>query len=190
MFIGATDREGSQQRMQFTFLRDRLVPVGCEVIPVHPTRPAVLGVRAYPSVLDVEGDVDLAVVLVRDALPAVEQCVHKGVAFVLVFSAGFAEMETKAGRAAQDQLTELGCGRTRIIGPNTSLNFFEPWRQDLPGKKLAIVTQSGFQGRPISRQLALEAGNDIAELDINPVMVRSRGHGVTAVDALIVPRHA
>lgn len=40
------------------------------------------------------------------------------------------------------------------------------------------------------QQLALEAGNDIAELDINPVMVRPRGHGVTAVDALIVARHA
>jgi acyl-CoA synthetase (NDP forming) len=38
------------------------------------------------------------------------------------------------------------------------------------------------------QQLALEAGGDIAELDINPVMVRPRGHGVTAVDALIVPR--
>ena len=76
---------------------------------------------------------------------------HKGVAFVLVFSAGFAELETEAGRTAQDRLTELGRGRTRIIGPNTNLNFFESWRQDLPGKKLAIVTQSGFQGRPISQ---------------------------------------
>jgi acyl-CoA synthetase (NDP forming) len=151
VFIGATDREGSQQRAQFVFLRDRLTPLGCEVIPVHPAKAEVLGVPAYPSVLDVEGDVDLAVVLVRDVLPAVEQCVRKGVGFVLVFSAGFAEVETEAGRAAQDRLTELGRGRTRIIGPNTNLNFFERWRQDLPGKKLAIVTQSGFQGRPISQ---------------------------------------
>lgn len=151
VFIGATDRAGSQQRVQFTFLRDRLAPLGCEVIPVHPSKPDVLGVPACPSVLDVEGDVDLAVVLVRDVLPAVEQCVRKGVAFVLVFSAGFAEMGTAAGLAAQDRLTELGRGRTRIIGPNTNLNFFEPWRQDLPGKRLAIVTQSGFQGRPISQ---------------------------------------
>jgi acetate---CoA ligase (ADP-forming) len=151
VFIGATDREGSQQRAQFIFLRDRVAPHGCELIPIHPTKTEVLGVPAYPSVLDVEGDIDLAIVLVRDALPAVEECVRKGVAFVLVFSAGFAELETETGRAAQDRLTELGRGRTRIIGPNTNLNFFEPWRQDLPGKKLAIVTQSGFQGRPISQ---------------------------------------
>lgn len=151
VFIGATDREGSQQRAQFIFMRDRVAPHGCELIPIHPTKTEVLGVPAYPSVLDVEGSIDLAIVLVRDALPAVEECVRKGVAFVLVFSAGFAELETEAGRSAQDRLTELGRGRTRIIGPNTNLNFFEPWRQDLPGKKLAIVTQSGFQGRPISQ---------------------------------------
>jgi acetate---CoA ligase (ADP-forming) len=151
VFIGATDREGSQQRAQFIFLRDRVAPHGCELIPIHPTKTEVLGVPAHRSVLDVGGDIDLAIVLVRDALPAVEECVRKGVAFVLVFSAGFAELETEAGRTAQDRLTELGQGRTRIIGPNTNLNFFEPWRQDLPGKKLAIVTQSGFQGRPISQ---------------------------------------
>lgn len=151
VFIGATDREGTQQRAQFIFLRDRLARLGGEVIPVHPTKSAVLGVPAYRSVLDIEGDIDLAVVLVRDAVPAVEECVRKGVAFVLVFSAGFAELDTEAGRAGQRRLTELGRGRTRIIGPNTNLNFFEPWRQDLPGRKLAIVTQSGFQGRPISQ---------------------------------------
>jgi acetate---CoA ligase (ADP-forming) len=151
VFIGATDREGSQQRAQFIFLRDRLAPSGCELIPIHPTKSEVLGTPAKASVLDVEGDIDLAVVLVRDSVPAVEECVHKGVAFVLVFSAGFAELETDEGRAAQDRLTELGRGRTRIVGPNTNLNFFEPWRQDLPGKRLAIVTQSGFQGRPISQ---------------------------------------
>ena len=151
VFIGATDREGTQQRAQFTFLRDRLAPLGTELIPVHPVKTEILGLPACRSVLDVPGDIDLAVVLVRDALPAVEECVRKGVGFVLVFSAGFAELETAEGRAAQQRLTELGRGRTRIIGPNTNLNFFEPWRQDLPGRKLAIVTQSGFQGRPISQ---------------------------------------
>jgi acyl-CoA synthetase (NDP forming) len=151
VFIGATDREGTQQRAQFLFLRDRVTPHGCELIPIHPAKESVLGVPAFRSVLDVDGDIDLAVVLVRDAMGAVEECVRKGVAFVLIFSAGFAEVGTSAGHAAQDRLTALGRGRTRIIGPNTNLNFFEPWRRDLPGKRLAIVTQSGFQGRPISQ---------------------------------------
>jgi len=151
VFIGATDREGSQQRAQFIFLRERLARLGCEVIPIHPTKTEVLGASARASVLDVEGEVDLAVVLVRDAVPAVEECVRKGVRFVIVFSAGFAELETAQGRAGQDRLAELARGETRIIGPNTNLNFYEIWRRDLPGRRLAIVTQSGFQGRPISQ---------------------------------------
>jgi acyl-CoA synthetase (NDP forming) len=151
-FVGATDREGSQQRAQWIFLRDRLVPRGCEVIPVHPTKKDVLGTPAVRSVLDIDGDVDIAVIIVRDPLPALRECVQKGVRFVIVFSAGFAELGTAEGRQAEAALSALAQqGNTRVIGPNTNLNIFEPWRTDLPGRRLAIVTQSGFQGRPISQ---------------------------------------
>ena len=150
-FIGATDRDGSQQRAQFLFLRERLEPRGCEVVPVHPSKKEILGRPAVASVLDIDGDIDVAVILVRDVLPALKECVQKGVRFVIVFSAGFAELGTAEGLAAEAAISALGQGDTRIIGPNTNLNIFEPWRQDLPGRKLAIVTQSGFQGRPISQ---------------------------------------
>ncbi|MEB4209750.1 acetate--CoA ligase family protein [Mycobacterium sp. 94-17] len=151
VFIGATDREGSQQRAQWLFFKERLEPLDCQVIPVHPTKAEILGTPAVTSVVDVDGDVDVACVLVRDVLPAVRDCVAKGVRFVIVFSAGFAELGTEEGIRAECELAALANDRTRIIGPNTNLNIFEPWRSDLPGKKLAIVTQSGFQGRPISQ---------------------------------------
>jgi succinyl-CoA synthetase beta subunit len=35
--------------------------------------------------------------------------------------------------------------------------------------------------------LALEVGDDIAELDINPLIVMPAGEGVVAVDALAIP---
>jgi acyl-CoA synthetase (NDP forming) len=38
------------------------------------------------------------------------------------------------------------------------------------------------------QRLALEVGDDIDELDINPLMVLPRGQGVVAVDALVVAR--
>jgi acetate---CoA ligase (ADP-forming) len=38
---------------------------------------------------------------------------------------------------------------TRLLGPNTNLNAFETFRTDLPGRRLALITQSGHQGRPI-----------------------------------------
>ena len=36
-----------------------------------------------------------------------------------------------------------------VLGPNTPLNSFQPFREDLPGKRIALITQSGHQGRPI-----------------------------------------
>ena len=156
--IGATDTEGTQQRAQFMQTRERLGARGADVVPVHPTKAEILGTKAYRSVRDVPGDVDVAVVLVRDALPAVEECVAKGVAFAVVFSAGFGEVGTDDGDAAEARLAELASGPMRVIGPNTNLNIFEPWPGGFPGKKLVIVTQSGYQGRPITQGQVLGIG--------------------------------
>ena len=37
----------------------------------------------------------------------------------------------------------------RLLGPNTNLNAFEQFRDDLTGPSIALVTQSGHQGRPV-----------------------------------------
>jgi acyl-CoA synthetase (NDP forming) len=146
--IGATDTAGAP-RNQWIQVRDRLGARGARVVPVHPTKSEILGSPAYPSVLDVPGEVDVAVVLVRDPLPALEECLRKGVRFAFVFSAGFGEVGTEAGDLAEATLRELASGPMRVIGPNTNLNFYEPWKTGLPGRSLAVVTQSGFQGRPL-----------------------------------------
>jgi acyl-CoA synthetase (NDP forming) len=67
----------------------------------------------------------------------------------VVFAAGFAETGTEQGLANAAALEKLGSGPLRILGPNTNLNIFSTWRDDIAGKKLAVVTQSGMQGRPI-----------------------------------------
>ncbi|MGH2727216.1 MAG: acetate--CoA ligase family protein, partial [Actinomycetota bacterium] len=36
-----------------------------------------------------------------------------------------------------------------VLGPNTPLNMFQPLRDDLPGRRIGLITQSGHQGRPI-----------------------------------------
>ena len=71
--------------------------------------------EGLPASLDVPGDVDVAVVLVRDPLPAVEAVpVPKGVAFTVVFSAGFGELGTDEGDAAEARLAELASGPMRV----------------------------------------------------------------------------
>jgi acyl-CoA synthetase (NDP forming) len=149
--VGASETEGTQQRAQWIQVRDRLGGRGATVVPVHPSRPTILGTPAYRSVLDVPFPIDLAIILVRDPLPVLEECVEKGVGTAVVFAAGFSEVGTAEGRRAEERLRELASGPVRVMGPNTNLNIFEPWEEGLPGKKLAIVTQSGHQGRPISQ---------------------------------------
>ena len=40
-------------------------------------------------------------------------------------------------------------GDVRLLGPNTNLNAFEDFRTDLEGPSIALITQSGHQGRPV-----------------------------------------
>jgi acyl-CoA synthetase (NDP forming) len=149
--VGATDTEGTQQRAQWLQVYERLSARGATVVPVHPTKPEILGTPAYRSVRDVPFAIDLAIVLVREPLAVLEECLELGVRAAVVFAAGFAEVGTDEGDEAQRRLEDLSSGTMRVLGPNTNLNIFQPWRQDIGGKKLAIVTQSGFQGRPISQ---------------------------------------
>src|SRR5213075_3404515 len=40
-------------------------------------------------------------------------------------------------------------GEVHLLGPNTNLNAFEDFRADLDGPSIALITQSGHQGRPV-----------------------------------------
>ena len=67
----------------------------------------------------------------------------------MIFTAGFAETGSD-GAAKQRELEELiATSDVHVLGPNTPLNMFQPFRDDLPGKRIALITQSGHQGRPI-----------------------------------------
>ncbi|WP_328595038.1 bifunctional acetate--CoA ligase family protein/GNAT family N-acetyltransferase [Actinomadura macrotermitis] len=90
------------------------------VYPVHPAAVAVAGVRAYTSVLEIPGDVDLAVVAVRaDTVhDVVEQCAAKGVRGLIVVSSGFGETGAQ-GRKNQEELVRLARAYgMRVVGPN------------------------------------------------------------------------
>lgn len=90
------------------------------VYPVNPFTPQVQSVAAYPSVAEVPGPVDLAVVAVPAAHveDVAEQCARKGVRALLVISAGFAEAGEE-GRARQARLLRI-CRQSgmRLVGPN------------------------------------------------------------------------
>ena len=90
------------------------------VYPVNPHADHVGGVRAVPTVGDVEGPVDLAVVVVPAAeVPAViEQCGEKGVKAVIVISAGFAESGPEGAALSAASLRAARRFGIRLLGPN------------------------------------------------------------------------
>ncbi|MDH6699914.1 acetate--CoA ligase family protein [Streptomyces sp. MAA16] len=147
--VGASDAEGRPNTGITRQLVEWAGRVGARLHPVHPTRPSVFGIPCLPSVADLPEQVDLAVLLVSDPVPVIERLAEAKVRFAVVFASGFAETGAD-GLAAQDRLT-AAARRTgiRLLGPNTNLNAFERFRDDLEGPAIALITQSGHQGRPV-----------------------------------------
>lgn len=147
--IGASDADGRPN----TGITRQLIAwaerVGARLHPVHPTRTTVFGLPCHASVADLPEQVDLAVLLVADPLPVVEQLAEAKVKFAVAFASGFAETGDE-GAAAQARLgSAVQRSGLRLLGPNTNLNAFEKFREDLDGPAIALITQSGHQGRPV-----------------------------------------
>jgi acetate---CoA ligase (ADP-forming) len=116
--IGASRRRGTISGEVF----HNLLEAGFEapVYPVNPKTEVVQSVRAHASVLDIPGEVDLAVIVVPApaVLGVARECGEKGVKALLIISAGFAEIG-EVGVQRQRELLEVSRGfGMRIVGPN------------------------------------------------------------------------
>ncbi|WP_447039095.1 acetate--CoA ligase family protein [Streptomyces sp. DSM 118878] len=147
--VGASDTEGRPN----TGITRQLIAwaerVGARLHPVHPTRASVFGITCFPSVADLPEQVDLAVLLVADPLPVVEQLAEEKVRFAVAFASGFAETGEEGALAQARLAAAVQRSGLRLLGPNTNLNAFEHFREDLEGPAIALITQSGHQGRPV-----------------------------------------
>ncbi len=98
-----------------------LVRTGYEPFyPVNPRESEILGFKVYPTISAIPGQVDLAILLLpAPAIPqAIDDCVSKGVAGAIIFSAGFKE-QGEEGKKLQEEIVRIARrGGTRVIGPN------------------------------------------------------------------------
>jgi acyl-CoA synthetase (NDP forming) len=92
-----------------------------KLYPVNPKATSILGLQAYPTLNDIQGKVDYAILNLATSLvpKALEECASKGVKVAHVFTSGFAEVGTDEGKRLQKEIREIH-ERTgiRLIGPN------------------------------------------------------------------------
>ena len=89
--------------------------------PVNPKAVNILGLRAYPSLRDIDGKIDYAILNLNPALvpQALEDCMAKGVKVVHIFTSGFAEVGSEEGKRLQEEIHSMtGRANIRLIGPN------------------------------------------------------------------------
>ncbi|GAB4525431.1 MAG: bifunctional acetate--CoA ligase family protein/GNAT family N-acetyltransferase [Anaerolineae bacterium] len=147
--IGATEKAGSVGRTILTNLITN--PFGGTVFPVNPKRPNVLGIKSYPTIMDVPDAVDLAIIVTpAPTVPdVIQQCVDANIPGAVIISAGFKETG-ESGAALEREILDIARGKMRIIGPNC-LGVMMPLRglngtfagsMARPGN-VAFISQSG-----------------------------------------------
>ena len=88
--------------------------------PVNPKADNILGLKAYKSVLEIEEEVQLALIAVpREAVPGVlEECGEKNIQAAVIITAGFKEIGEK-GKKLEEQI--IGIAQSHgitFLGPN------------------------------------------------------------------------
>jgi acyl-CoA synthetase (NDP forming) len=150
--------------------------------PINPNRAEVQGLKAYPSIADLPETPDVAIVAVASevAAPAVEELGKRGVKGIVMFTAGFAEMDDAGAAVQQQMVTTARKYGTRLLGPNClgvfdaarsyyatfSSSFDSGW--PVRGR-IGIASQSGAYGthlytlarnRGIGASLCIMTGNE------------------------------
>ncbi len=140
-----------------------------KIYPVNPKAKEIMGLKAYASVLDVPGEVDLAVIAVpAPVVPKViDECGRKGVKGVIVISGGFKEIGSEGAKLEREIVDIARKYGMRIMGPNcigiynphTKLDtlFLPPERALRPKRgSIAFISQSGAMGVAFLDWLAME----------------------------------
>ncbi len=128
-----------------------------KIYPVNPKADEICGFKAYPTVGEIPGDVDFAVIIIpsKFVLDAVDQCHAKGITGICIISAGFKETG-KEGAELENQLAEkLKQHNMRCVGPNClgvlntndQIKMDATFAESLPIKgDIGFVSQSGALG--------------------------------------------
>ncbi len=164
------------------------------IYPVSPGSKHIFGFKTYKYVLDIEGPVDLAIIVFPSSVChlALEQCGQKGIKSVIIISAGFKEVGEK-GLQREKQLLEIARKYDiSFIGPNClgminadpSVCINASFARKMPAAgNIGFLSQSGAlctavldyaQAKGIGFSKFVSFGNkaDISEIDLMYYLMR------------------
>ena len=128
-----------------------------KIYPVNPKGGIIEGLQAYTSVMDVPGEVDLAIIVVnaKFVLATIDQCHEKGIKGLCIITAGFKETGAEGAELEKQLLAKVREYGMRCVGPNCLgvVNTHPEIRMDgcfaesLPERgNIGFVSQSGALG--------------------------------------------
>ena len=90
------------------------------IYPINPSAPDVCGLKAYKSLEEIPGKIDLAHIIIPSSFvpEAMESCGRKGIKAVIINSAGFSEMGEEGKRLQELFLAIAKSYGIRVFGPN------------------------------------------------------------------------
>lgn len=90
------------------------------IYPINPKGGEILGLKAYPSILDVPDPIELAVIMIPAPMvpQAVEDCGKRGLKVVIVITGGFKEAGPEGAELERSLKTIAERYGMRLIGPN------------------------------------------------------------------------
>lgn len=93
-----------------------------KLYPINPKAEEIQGIKAYPRISDVPEPVDVAIILVSASVTpdVVKECCDCGIKYIVVESAGFAEMGEEGRRLEQEMKLIAESYGVRLLGPNCS----------------------------------------------------------------------
>ena len=135
------------------------------IYPVNPKERRIMGLTCYPSVSEIPGAVDVALVATpARTVPAIlEACGQIGVKGAVILATGFGETGA-SGKALENQVLEMASrNHIRLIGPNTSgmINLKDNLNlvglKDSPKGDIALLTQSGNMALTLITEAKLQS---------------------------------
>lgn len=93
-----------------------------KLYPINPKAEKIHGIKAYPRISDVPEPVDVAIILVSASVTpdVVKECCDCGIKYIVVESAGFAEMGEEGRKLEQEMKAIADSYGVRLLGPNCS----------------------------------------------------------------------